>query len=64
TVKHRKGAVLQTEQLTFLDAVDRFKTDTVVRMVSDGMEIRGKGFEYDLKGRWYRVDGRVNVDVK
>lgn len=63
-VEHWKGAVLYTEQLYFLDRVAKVMTDAPVRMIGDGMVVRGNGFEYDLNSGTYNVAGRVKVDVE
>jgi len=62
-VKHKKGAVLYTQQLYFLDKESRIMTRYPVRMVGDGMKVQGKGFEYDLNSGAYKIGGRVKVDV-
>jgi len=64
TVQHRRGGVLSTEQLYYLDGIDKIRTPAKVRMVGDGLKVRGKGFEYDLKTDAYRVGGRVKVEVE
>lgn len=62
-VEHKKGSVLHTQQLYFWDKDARITTKYPVRMVGDGMKVRGKGFTYDLDSGAYAVDGRVKVDV-
>ena len=63
-VEHKKGAVLHTEQLYFMDKVARIMTDSLVRMVGDNMKVRGNGFDYDLDSGAYKVGGRVKVDLR
>ncbi len=62
-VEHKKGAVLHTRQLYYLDKVARITTKSPVRMVGDGMKVQGKGFDYDLNSGTYKIGGRVKVDV-
>lgn len=62
-VEHKKGAVLHTQQLYFWDKDARITTKYPVRMVGDGMKVRGTGFTYDLDSGAYKVGGRVKVDV-
>lgn len=62
-VEHRKGALLRTQQLYFLDKDARITTRYPVRMVGEGMKVQGKGFEYDLNSGAYKIGGRVKVDV-
>ncbi len=63
TVRHRRGGVLSTEQLYYLDRRREIYSPATVRMEANGMEVRGKGFVYDLDHDSYRLDGRVTVDV-
>ena len=63
-VKHKKGDVLYTQQLYYLDRVARITTSKPVRMVGSGMVVRGTGLDYSLDSGTYKVDGRVEVDVE
>ena len=63
-VEHQKGAVLHTQQLYFLDRLAKITTKLPVRMISDGMKVRGNGFDYDLNSGTYKVNGRVVVDLE
>lgn len=64
SVKHKKGAVLLTQQLYFMDRISKISTRLPVRMAGDGMKVRGNGFDYDLETGSYKVGGRVKVDVE
>lgn len=63
-VKRRQGGILYAEQLYYLDATDRIRTSSKVRMVGDGLNVRGKGLSYDLNSGSYQIGGRVKVEIK
>ncbi|MDH4322489.1 MAG: LPS export ABC transporter periplasmic protein LptC [Desulfobulbaceae bacterium] len=64
SVKHRKGAQLFTQQLYYMDKLAKITTKAPVRMIGDGMELTGKGFEHDMKTGSYSVGGRVKVVLR
>ncbi|MFA6497760.1 MAG: LPS export ABC transporter periplasmic protein LptC [Desulfurivibrionaceae bacterium] len=63
-VQAEKGFLIQSDSISYDDQARKITTKAPVQISGKGMDIRGKGMEYDMQKDSYDVSGRVKVDIR
>lgn len=62
-VKGSQGYTLYSKSLEYFQRDDLISTESPVRFVADGLEIRGRGMRFSVKDRSLRIIEKVNAQI-
>ena len=62
-VQAEKGFLVRSDSLSYDDLTRRITTTMPVQVTDKGIDIHGKGMDYDMRKDSYDLGGRVKVDI-
>ncbi len=62
-VQAEKGFLVQADSLSYDDQARKITTRAPVQVTDKGIDIHGKGMDYDMQKDSYDLGGRVKVDI-
>lgn len=63
-VQAENGMLIQSDSLSYDDQARKITTRVPVQITGKGLDIHGKGMDYDMQKDAYDVSGRVKVDIQ